>query len=68
MVPSYMGLGQRYPRSMTIARLTGYMESRYASSLSLANSTAVTLRAALFGLASDAPGRRGITGTAAPSR
>ena len=38
----------------------------YASSLSLANSTAVTLRAALFGLASDAPGRRVMAGTAAP--
>jgi hypothetical protein len=41
---------------------------RYASSLSLANSTSVTLRAALLGLASDAPGRRVMTGTAAPTR
>jgi hypothetical protein len=41
------------------------IKTRHASSLSLANSTAVTLRAALLGLASDAPGRHVMTGTAA---
>src|SRR6266851_3237033 len=42
------------------------MKACYASSLSLANSTAVTRRAALLGLASDAPGLRDTAGTAAP--
>ena len=42
--------------------------THYSSSLSLANSTAVTLRATLFGLASDAPGLRFMAGTAAPTK
>jgi hypothetical protein len=44
------------------------LKTRYASLLSLANSTAVTLRAALLGLASDAPGCRVMTGTSVPTR
>jgi hypothetical protein len=42
-------------------------DPHYVSSSSLANSTAVTLRAALFGFASDAPGRRCTAGAAEPA-